>query len=81
MSFAELVIYFELTASSITTYYLILILRQNGWGWALCWVAHVAVKDSHNNFKEEGKVYKAHLWQRLGQDEDKEREDEEDEVM
>ena len=38
-------------------------------------------KDSHNDVKEEGKVYKAHLWQRLGQDEDKEREDEEDEVM
>ena len=37
-------------------------------------------KDSHNDVKEEGKVYKAHLWQRLGQDEDKEREEEEEEV-
>ena len=54
-----------------------LVLRQNGSGWALCWVAQVAVTKC---VKEEPKVDKDHLWQRLGQDDDKDKEDEEDEV-
>ena len=54
-----------------------LVLRRSGSGWALCWVAQVAVTKC---VKEEPKVDKDHLWQRLGQDDDKDKEDEEDEV-